>query len=177
MQVDLPDAMISTRLLTRLIILLIGIWSFAAGLVLLGFASSGGGALGAGIADPAGQRLVGVHLLLLTPVYALIVLRPERYQVLMWLPFAAQLALALTVAYNMLAGSTSVGDGILASAISAIFAGCLGFVWATEQRSMARAKLEAQERDEDARLPHAHHADDDDEEDEGPRHVHEPSHS
>ena len=162
MQVDLPDAMISTRLLTRLIILLIGIWSFAAGLVLLGFANAGGGALGAGIADAAGQRLVGVHLLLLTPLYALMVWQPERYQALLWLPFAAQLALSLTIAYNILSGETSFGDGILASAISAIFAGCLGFVWITEQRSMARAKLEAQERADDHHLGHPG----DDEEDE-----------
>src|SRR3954449_5239237 len=137
MEIDLPDAMISTRLLTRLIVLLIAIWSFAAGLVLLGFASAGGGALGAGIADPAGQRLVGAHLLLLTPVYALMVWRPERYQLLLWLPLAAQTALSLTVAYNIIAGDTSFKDGILSSAISAIFAGCLTFVWITEQRSMA----------------------------------------
>ena len=72
-----PDAMISTRLLSRLIILLIAIWSFAAGLVLLGFANDGGGALGAGIADRAGQRLVGMHLLMLVPVYLLMVWRPD----------------------------------------------------------------------------------------------------
>src|SRR5581483_8335956 len=135
--VDLPDAMISTRLLTRLIVLLVAIWSFAAGLVLLGFASAGGGALGAGIADPAGQRLVGMHLLLLTPVYGLMVWQPERYQVLMWLPFASQLLFGLTIAYNILAGDTSFGDGSLATAISLIFAGCLAFVWITEQRSLA----------------------------------------
>src|SRR5690349_23824473 len=113
MPIDLPDTMISTRLLTRLIILLIAIWSFAAGLVLLGFASAGGGALGAGIADPAGQRLVGIHLLLLTPIYFLMVWRPERYQILLWLPFAAQVALSLTIAYNITSGDTSFGDGVL----------------------------------------------------------------
>jgi len=155
--------MISTRLLTRLIILLIAIWSFAAGLVLLGFASAGGGALGAGLADRAGQRLLGVHLLLLTPVYALMVWQPERHQGLLWLPFAAQIALSVTIAYNIISGDTSFGDGILASAISAIFAACLGFVWVTEQRSMARAKLEASlHGDEDEDRDERRRDDDDD---------------
>ena len=140
-QEQLPDATISTRQLMRVIILLIAAWSIAAGVVLLAFPSAGSGALAGGIADRAGQRLLGVHLLLLSPLYLAIIARMERYGGLLWLPIAAQTGLAVTVAYNIVAGDTSFSDGALAASISLIFAGLLTFVWITEQRTLARAKM------------------------------------
>ncbi len=142
---DLPDAAISTRLLTRILILLIAVWSLLAGIVLVAFHGASAGALGAGVTDEAGQRLVGAHLLVLTPAYLLIAWRLERYQSFLWLPFAGQLALALSVGYGILAGETEFGDGILAFAVGAIFVVLLGFVWISEQRTLARAKLEARQ--------------------------------
>ncbi len=145
---DAPvQASISTRLLIRLIVLLIAIWSLFAGLVLVGFHGAGSGALGAGVADDAGQRLVGAHLLLLTPVYLLIAWKPQRYEGLVWLPFFGQVIIALAVGYNIITGDTSFGDGILAVAVSSILAGLLAFVWITEQRDVARAKMEATQRE------------------------------
>jgi hypothetical protein len=138
---DMPDAMISTRQLMRIVVLLIAVWSITAGMVLLAFPSAGSGALGAGIADRAGQRLVGVHLLLLAPVYLMIAARLDRYHGLLWLPIAGQAALALAVAYNIISGDTSFSDGALSTVISLLFAGLLGFVWITEQRTIARAKM------------------------------------
>jgi hypothetical protein len=143
-------ASISTRILIRLIVLLIAVWSLLAGLVLVAFHGAGSGAMGAGVADDAGQRLVGTHLLLLTPMYLLIAWRFQRYEGLLWLPFFGQVILALTVAYNIISGDTHFGDGILAVAISSILAGLLGFVWMTEQREIARAKIEAAHRDIEA---------------------------
>jgi hypothetical protein len=141
---DIPDATISTRQLMRVIILLIAVWSITAGAVLLAFPSAGSGALGAGIADRAGQRLVGVHLLLLAPVYLLIAARQDRYAGFIWLPIAGQGAMALTVAYNIISGDTSFSDGALSTVISLIFAGLLSFVWITEQRTIARDKMLAE---------------------------------
>jgi hypothetical protein len=137
----MPDATISTRQLMRVIILLIAVWSITAGAVLLAFPSAGSGALGAGIADRAGQRLVGVHLLLLAPVYLLIAARQDRYQGFIWLPIAGQTAMALAVAYNIISGDTSVSDGALSTVICLLFAGLLTFVWITEQRTIARDKM------------------------------------
>jgi hypothetical protein len=137
----MPDATISTRQLMRIVVLLIAVWSITAGVVLLAFPNAGSGALGGGIADRAGQRLIGVHLLLLAPVYLVIAARLDRYQGLLWLPIAGQVALALTVAYNIISGDTSFSDGALSSVISLIFAGLLGFVWITEQRTIARDKM------------------------------------
>jgi len=141
----LPDATISTRILTRILVFLVAVWSFLAGIVLVAFHGASSGALGAGVTDDAGQRLVGAHLLVLVPAYLVIAWRPERHQSLLWLPFAGQLALALTVGYSILAGETRFGDGILAFAVGAIFVVLLGFVWMSEQRAVARAKFEARQ--------------------------------
>jgi hypothetical protein len=144
---EAPEAAISTRLLMRILICLIATWSFLAGIVLVAFHGAGSGALGAGVTDRAGQRLVGAHLLLLVPVYLLIAWRPERYKSLLWLPFAGQLVLALSVGYGILAGETDFGDGILALAVGTIFVVLLGFVWVSEQRTVARLQFEAREQE------------------------------
>jgi hypothetical protein len=147
---DELDTSISTKLLTRIIVGLIAAWSLVAGLALALFHGAASGALGAGVADPAGQRLVGAHMLLLVPVYALIAWRPERFQVLHWLPFAGQAAFCLTVSYCILSGVTGFSDGILPVAVSGIFIGLLAFIWIVEQRAVAKAKLAAMEAEDDA---------------------------
>ena len=150
-----PDASISTRMLTRIIVLLIAGWTAIAGVVLIGFHGATAGALGAGVADEAGQRLLGAHLLILVPAYLLLAWRPDRYAHFLWLPFAAQLATALAVGYSILTGETDFGDGILAAAVSGIFIALLSFVWVSEQRTVARAKFEAAAGDEGSPSPEA----------------------
>ncbi|MPZ48584.1 MAG: hypothetical protein GEU75_04595 [Dehalococcoidia bacterium] len=137
------DAAISARVLTRIIILLIAAWSLVCAAVLIGFHGATAGALGAGVEDEAGQRLLGAHLLILVPAYLLLAWRPERYQTFLWLPLASQAATAFAVTYSILTGETSFGDGVLAAAVSSIFVVLLGFVWVSEQRTVARAKLDA----------------------------------
>jgi len=138
-----PETTISTRILTRIIVLLIAVWSLIAGTVLVGFHGATSGALGAGVTDEAGQRLLGAHLLVLVPAYLLIAWRLERHKSFLWLPLAAQLATAFAVGYSILTGETDFGDGILAAAVSGIIVVLLGFVWISEQRGVSRAKYEA----------------------------------
>jgi hypothetical protein len=135
--------MISTRILTRVVIGLIALWSLAAGLMLVAFqGSASSGALGAGLSDFAGQRLVGAHLLVLVPVYLLLIWRTDRYRGLLWLPFAAQLAVVLSIGSSILEGHSDFEDGILALAVSTIFAALFAFVWVSEVRSVAREDWE-----------------------------------
>ncbi|HEX5370999.1 MAG TPA: hypothetical protein VFY10_16465, partial [Dehalococcoidia bacterium] len=119
--------------MARIIILLIAIWSLIAGVLLVFFHGTASGALGAGVSDAAGQRLVGAHLLILVPVYLLIAWHPERYHGLLWLPFAGQLVVVISVGYGILSGDTAFGDGMLALAIGAIFVVLLSFIWVVEQ--------------------------------------------
>jgi hypothetical protein len=142
---DRPETTISTQLLTRIIAGLIACWSLLAGLAMVFFQGSGSSALGAGVTDVAGQRLLGAHLIMLAPVYALIAWHSERYHGLIWLPFVSQLAVFLVVGYSILVGDTEFGDGVIAVTVSAIFIGLSGFVWITEQRTLARVRYEAEE--------------------------------
>ena len=143
--IEALDTQISTRVLTRIIVGLIAAWSLVYGIVLAFFHDASTGALGAGVEDVAGQRLVGAHMLLLVPVYMVIAWHPERYPMLHWLPFAGQLAVFFAVGYSILSGTIGVSDGILPVAVSSIFLGLLAFIWITEQRAVAKAKLEADE--------------------------------
>jgi hypothetical protein len=145
-----PIATISTRLLTRIVIALIAFWSLLAGIVLVGFRGSASGALGAGIADDAGQRLVGAHLLLLVPAYLLIAWRIDRYASFIWLPIAHQFAVVIAVGYSILNGDTEFGDGILAVTVGIIFIILLGFILISEQRTLADMKLEMADEEEQA---------------------------
>ncbi len=146
-EIEALDTQISTRILTRIIVGLIAAWSLVYGIVLAFFHDASTGALGAGVEDTAGQRLVGAHMLLLVPIYVLIAWHPERYPMLHWVPFGGQLAVFLAVGYSMLSSTIGVSDGILPVAVSAIFLGLLAFIWITEQRAVAKAKLDAQEAD------------------------------
>jgi hypothetical protein len=143
--VEALDTQISTRILTRVIVTLIAAWSLVYGAVLAFFHDASTGALGAGVEDIAGQRLVGAHMILLVPVYLMIAWHPDRYPMLHWLPFGGQLAVFFAVGYSMLAGTIGFSDGILPVAVSSIFLGLLAFIWITEQRAVAKAKLEAEE--------------------------------
>jgi hypothetical protein len=132
----------STSLLVRVFVLAIAAWSVLAGLTLTLFHGSSASALGAGVADEAGQRLAGSQMLVLAPVYVLIALRPGRYGSLLWLPFAGQAAVFLAVGYSMLSGDTDFGDGILAFGISGLLGGALAFIWISQMRSDAQAQFD-----------------------------------
>jgi hypothetical protein len=140
-----PEPQVSTQVLIRIVIALLAVWTAIAGLVLLAFQGSSSGALGAGTEDEAAQRLLGAHLLVLVPVYLLLAWRPQRFILLMWLPFVAQAVSVLVIGYNMLEGDTAVGDGILAFTVSVIFVALLGYLWVADQRTLARMRLEAEE--------------------------------
>lgn len=144
------DHSISSGLLIRTIVMLIAVWSLVAGLALTVFHGSSSSALGAGVADEAGQRLAGAHMLVLVPLYLLIAWRPLRYGSLLWLPFFAQAAVFLAVGYSILGGDTDVADGVLAVSISGMLAGALAFVWVSRQRWNAQQQYErSRRRDED----------------------------
>src|SRR3970040_2125355 len=122
-----PEVTVSARLLMRMVIVLVAFWSLAEGLVLLAFQGAATGALGAGVEDEGGQRLLGAHLLILIPAYLLIAWRLDRYYALVWLPLAAQAGAALVVGFSMLNGTTAIGDGILPFAVGLIFVTLLGY--------------------------------------------------
>jgi hypothetical protein len=153
---ELPPTTVSIRVLTRVVILLIAVWNTFAGLVLVAFHGASSGALGAGVEDQAGQRLLGVHMLILVPAYLLLAWRPERSHAFQWLPYAAQVGVTVVLGYNLLSRDTKFSDGILAFVVGLIFVVLLVFLWITEQRTLARLQMEAQALpEEDVSAPEA----------------------
>jgi hypothetical protein len=148
-----PETAISTRLLLRLIIVFVAAWTLLHGVVLLGFSDAAEGALGLGISDPAGQRITGALLLVLVPAYILVALRIDRYAAFVWLPLAAQVTVALTTAWSVLAGDTSFSDGVLTCVVSGFCGALLAYVWIAEQRMVATGKLSSDDSDVEADRP------------------------
>jgi hypothetical protein len=64
-----------------------------------------------------------------------------------------QSCIAAVVLYSIVQDETAFGDGILAFAVSALFAGSLGVLWLSEQRAVAQQKLEAEEANARPRPP------------------------
>lgn len=135
--------------LIRALLLLMAAWNLLAALALL-TAGSGSGALS--VADAAGQRLAGAQMLVLSPVYLLIAWKPSRYGGLLWLPFAGQAALCLSVAYSVLTGDTRVGDGILAIVVSGVLASLLAVAWVSDRRSSALQQYHSAMQDDEEQL-------------------------
>lgn len=141
----------SSRVLIRLVVVIITAWSIAAGLSLALFSGTGGGFLGEGVSDETGKRLAGVHMLVLAPLYLLIAWKPRQYGSLLWIPFLAQALTSVAVAYSIATGDTDVIDGLPLAAISGLLAVFLAFVWTTEQRAQAAAEFEAKQEAERSR--------------------------
>jgi hypothetical protein len=139
------EATISTRILTRVLLALIALWSFVAGVTLVAYAGSAGGVLGGGLSDHAAQRLAGAHMLVLVPLYLLIAWRIDRYAGLLWVPFLAQAAVVLSIGYSIIANDSEPEDGALALVVSAIFAVLFAFVWISEQRTVAQQAIDEEE--------------------------------
>jgi len=110
----------------RLLLILMAIWSFFEGFALF---FGQGGALtlgGSGAQKRVAEQIIGAHLLLLVPVYGLLAWRRERYRALMWIPYAAQLAMILPLGISLL---RLQNVGILLFVVSLVFFSLLVYFW------------------------------------------------
>ena len=83
-------AVVSVGAARRVVLILLAFWTAIWGLSLL--FSANAGSLSAGIDQHAAQRLLGIHVLILAPVYALLGWNPTKYSVFRWLPYVSQAA-------------------------------------------------------------------------------------
>lgn len=120
-------AVINAYGLFRLLLLLLAAWTFFAGFALL---TQGFGAISFISGGGAAERIVGAHLLLLAPLYGLLAWRRDQYRLLMWIPYAAQLAIILPTAYELLSNSDGdFGESALLLVVSIIFLALLVYLW------------------------------------------------
>jgi hypothetical protein len=107
----------------RLLIILLAIWSFIEGFALF---TGGLNALTFGGNDRTAERVIGAQLIVFVPVYALLAWQRERYRLLIWVPYGAQVAIILPTLWSLLHGDT---DGLLLLLVSTIFFALLFYFW------------------------------------------------
>ncbi len=123
-----PAGMISADRALRLLLILLTIWTAFSGLVLLFFPDSAEATIGGGQGEAA-QRLLGVHVLVLAPIYGLLAWNRDRYQMFLWIPFVVQAAVVIVTVLNMVTGDLDFIDGLLPLTVGATFLTLLVFVW------------------------------------------------
>jgi hypothetical protein len=110
---------------SRAVMIILAAWTIFAGLAL---ATQGVPALSLGGVNAA-ERIIGAQMLMLVPVYALIVWRPDEYRYLRWIPYAAQVAIVLPMAWDILITTDqNPTDGALLLVVSAMFLGVLVYL-------------------------------------------------
>ncbi len=119
-------AVISAYGAFRVLLVLLAAWNFFAGFSLL---TQGVGALSFG-GGPAAERVVGAQMLVLVPVYGVLAWRRDDYRLLLWLPYAAQLAIIAPTLYDLTIGHNGrFQNSALIFIVSLIFLILLVYVW------------------------------------------------
>ena len=124
-------AVVSVGAARRLVLLLLAFWTAVWGFSLLLAANAG--SLSAGIEEHPAQRLLGIHVLILAPVYALLGWNPGKYRVFLWVPYASQAGITLVTLF-------SLKDAVLPFVVAVIFLALLVFLWHTGRRPMPAIK-------------------------------------
>ncbi|MEX0785585.1 MAG: hypothetical protein WD939_03015 [Dehalococcoidia bacterium] len=125
-------AVLSAQGLLRLLLALLAFWTAFSGLALVFFQSGSAATIGGGLEGGQGeaaQRLLGVHLLVLAPLYALLAWEPVRFRLLMWVPYVAQGGVVAVTAFDIITGDRDFTDGALPLIVAATFLVLLLYVW------------------------------------------------
>ncbi len=123
-----PGRFINTATAQRLVLVLLALWTILSGLALTFFQDASDATIGGGLRGGEGhaaQRLLGVHLLVLAPVYGLIAWDPKRFRLLLWVPYAAQGGVIATTLYDIMRGYRHFADAALPLFVAIVFFGLL----------------------------------------------------
>jgi len=104
----------------RIVLMLLAGWSFFAGFALLtGFS----GLSYEGVAS----QVAGAHMMVLAGVYAVLAWRREEYRLLLWIPYAAQLAIIIPGLWQLVFDQEV--DAPLLLVVSILFFALLLYLW------------------------------------------------
>lgn len=148
-----PAAVISAQSALRLLLVLLTMWTVLSGLSLIFFQGGSGATIGGGLGGDEGgaaQRLLGVHLLVLAPIYGLLAWNPKRYRLLLWVPYAAQGGVVAVTAFDIVTLERDFVDGALPLIVAATFLVLLVYVWAAARRPEPEEAGEGGEEAEEA---------------------------
>ena len=119
-------ALISAYGAFRLLIILLAIWSFVEGFALFAGRVDALTLGGEARNERVAEQIIGAHMIVLVPLYALLAWRRDQYRVLIWVPYASQLAIILPLALSALRGHP---DGVPLLMVSVIFFSLLVYLW------------------------------------------------
>jgi len=125
-------AVVSVGAARRLVLILLAFWTAIWGFSLLFGANAG--SLSAGIEEHAAQRLLGVHILILAPLYALLGWNPTKYRVFLWVPYVSQAAIAVVTLFDL-------KDAVLPFVVAVIFLALLLFLWQAGRKPTAPIRV------------------------------------
>lgn len=143
-QEERPAGVISAQSALRLLLVLLAIWTFFSGLALVFFQDAADATIGGGLEGGQGaaaQRLLGVHLLVLAPLYGLLVWKPDRYGSLIWVPYAAQIGVVAVTFYDIMTGDREFKNAALPLIVAITFMVLLLYVWRAARRPPAVAEV------------------------------------
>ena len=150
-----PAAVISAQGALRLLLVLLAFWTAFSGLALIFFQDASAATIGGGLEGGEGeaaQRLLGVHLLVLAPIYGLLVLDPKRFRLFLWLPYAAQGGVVAAMTFDIVTANRDFRDGALPLIVAIIFLVLLLYVWRAgrvpveEEEPVVRETVEGKEK-------------------------------
>lgn len=129
---EAPVAVIRAEGALRLLLALLVVWTLFSGLALTFFQDASAATIGGGLEGgdgAAAQRLLGVHLLVLAPIYALIAWDPKRFRLLLWVPFVAQAGVVAATVFDLVTLNRDFVDGALPLIVASVFLVLLVYVW------------------------------------------------
>jgi hypothetical protein len=127
-----PGATIAAEGAFRLVLFLLAVWTVFSALALIIFRDGSGATIGGGLEGGEGeaaQRLLGVHLLILAPIYALLAWEPRKYRVLLWVPYVAQAGVIIVSVYDIVTNKRDFTEAALPLIVSSVFLAMLIYVW------------------------------------------------
>jgi hypothetical protein len=164
-----PSAMsvISTAGALRVLLVLLAVWTFFEGFALL---TGGFHALSLGNGDRTAEQIIGAQMLVFVPVYALLVWQRERFRLLTFVPWGAQLAIIVPTAWGLLFRSDT--SGLLLMIVSLTFGVMLFYLWWHSHPLDFFADATEEEGDDDDLEEDDDAADEDDDDGEGSSDAH-----
>jgi hypothetical protein len=116
-------AVISAYGAFRVLLVMLTLWTFFEGFALL---TGGLSALSFGGNDRTAERVVGAQMIVFVPAYVMLAWRRDQYRLLIWMPYAAQLAVIVPTAWALLRGDY---HGVLMLVVSLTFFVLLFYFW------------------------------------------------
>lgn len=123
-----PAAMLSAEGMLRVVVALLGVWTLYSGLTLTIWQGIDVATVAGDLENGPAARLVGVHLLVLWPVFWLIAWDLERFRWLLWMPYAHQAGVFVVTALDVVRGRRDFTDAALPLVVTAFFLVLLGYI-------------------------------------------------